>query len=178
MGGVRTDLSGRTSIAGLYAAGETACTGVHGANRLASNSLLEGVVYGERAGAAMREELRVSSAADPVQEESPNSPLSAEHVVERVHSVTGRYAGVVRDGRGTEQGLSMLESIANRLPQRDSRANCEAINIHQVATLILRSALARQESRGAHFRTDYPTHDDARFRKHSITSATAITFAE
>ncbi len=177
MGGVRTDLQGKTSISGLYAAGETACTGVHGANRLASNSLLEGVVYGARAGTAMREESRSATIADcKTSEPEPDNALSAAQVVERVHNVTGRYAGVVRDGEGMQQGLAMLSSFANRLPHPDSRANCEARNLHQAATLILRSALARLESRGAHYRTDCPTHDDVRFRKHSVVKRAEITF--
>jgi L-aspartate oxidase len=75
-----------------------------------------------------------------------------------------------------KQGVSMLESLVNRLPRPDSRANCEAINIHEAATLILRCALARQESRGAHFRTDFPMRDDAGFRKHSIVGRFAIRY--
>jgi L-aspartate oxidase len=180
MGGVKTDLGGCTSIPGLYAAGETACTGVHGANRLASNSLLEGLVFGARAGERMRSDpavgTNVKSCPVPERTHYPNAPLTADQLSTAVHNVMARSAGVVRDDHGMKQGVSMLESLVNRLPRPDSRANCEAINIHEAATLILRCALARQESRGAHFRTDFPMRDDAGFRKHSIVGRFAIRY--
>jgi L-aspartate oxidase len=172
MGGVRTDLHGRSSIPGLFAAGETACTGVHGANRLASNSLLEGLVFGARTGERMRESFKSGSAGlgCPVPERPAvlNAPVTADHLRLVVHNIMARCAGVVRDGDGLRQGLMMLETLVNRLPPARSRANCEAINIHEAATLIVRAAAAREESRGAHFRTDFPQHDDARFKGHSV----------
>jgi L-aspartate oxidase len=124
----------------------------------------------------MREEIRTTPTVQFERLAENNQPLTALKIVAAVHNITGRYAGVVRNGAGMQQGLAMLETIANRLPAPDSRRNCEAANIQQVATLILRSALARTESRGAHFRTDFPEHDDTRFRKHSILHRHRVTF--
>jgi L-aspartate oxidase len=180
MGGVQTDLFGRTNVRGLYAAGETACTGVHGANRLASNSLLEGVVYGARAGECMREEMR-SIAQDPlekkIEQNIKDQPEKAEQAIRVIQNVMWRHAGVVRDGAGLQEAMTMIAALRDRLPPPVSRRSCEAINIQQAAWLIVRSAIARKESRGAHFRTDFPTHDDANFRKHSIVREEKITFA-
>jgi L-aspartate oxidase len=182
MGGVKTDLFGQTSIPGLYAAGETACTGVHGANRLASNSLLEGVVFGARAGEHMRANFRPELEIEtcPISERFnfPNAPLTAGNLRTTVHNVMARYGGVLREGNGLRQGLMMMETLANRLPRSNSRINCEAINVHEAATLILRSALAREESRGAHYRTDFPEHDDAHFKKHSVLHNHSVHFEE
>ena len=138
MGGVSTDLDGGTSLPGLFAAGEVACTGVHGANRLASNSLLEGCVFGARAGRAM-------IGATPTKRASatcPNfPPLCAEE--ERVREITSTYCGIVRHGEGLRQAIAALDA----LPQG---------NMAVTAGLIARCALRREESRGAHFRADFP----------------------
>jgi len=129
MGGVVTDLDGRTELSGLYAAGECACTGVHGANRLASNSMLECLVFGRRAAVAAAEsEL-------PRRLDAPAQPIAPPPVTAELRYAMWRDAGLVRDGSGL-QGLV-------RSP-------------HPVARLIARSALARRESRGGHFRTDFP----------------------
>ena len=180
MGGVRTDLDGRTSLPGLYAAGEVACTGVHGANRLASNSLLEGLVYGARAGRAMRAELRsapVSSAdANGTTALNGEAAKAAEEAIQLVRTLMWREVGIVRIGSGLRRAIKELESLCCRLPQPNCRRCCEARNLYQAALLIARSALAREESRGAHYRTDYPAHNDARFRKHSVVSGDKIRF--
>jgi L-aspartate oxidase len=179
MGGVRTELHGRTSLAGLYAAGETACTGVHGANRLASNSLLEGLVFGARAGQAMREELKhdhskaaTAASGDP----SSNASVDAEQVIRDIQQLAWSKVGIVRSRQGLTDAVHRLEATAERLPTSCSRRSCEARNLHTTASLIARSALARLESRGAHYRTDYPAHDDVRFKKHSIVSEKAVRF--
>jgi L-aspartate oxidase len=171
MGGVRTDLNGKSSLPGLYAAGEAACTGVHGANRLASNSLLEGVVFGARAGITMRHEkadaVSARSQVAPDETEHPND----EHIDDLLRSIRNlmwRDAGVVRMGSHMRHAIQELEAMKARLPRPWCRRSCEVINIHQIALLIARSALAREESRGAHYREDFPIHDDAKFRKHSI----------
>jgi L-aspartate oxidase len=178
MGGVRTDLHGRTTIAGLYAAGETACTGVHGANRLASNSLLEGVVFGARAGERMREEIKTKNA--PISQISPatgkDDPEKAEQSIRTIQNVMWRQAGVVRTGAGLQEAQSMLGAVGDRLPAAVSRRSCEARNIFQAASLIVRSALARKESRGAHYRTDFPAVDDEHFQKHSVVRKDKISF--
>jgi len=179
MGGVRTDLLARTNLAGLYAAGETACTGVHGANRLASNSLLEGLVFGERAGVTMREELgsRVKDAApSPAAKISGNAQVDAEPFIQEIQQLMWNHAGIVRTRQGMTEALEKLESMASRVPAAVSRRQCEAGNLHTAAILITRSALARKESRGAHYRTDYPMHDDVKFKNHSIVTPNSVRF--
>ena len=179
MGGVRADLEGRTSLPGLYAAGETACTGVHGANRLASNSLLEGLVFGARAGHAMREELKESRPANghlSAQPAAGDSSTEVEKFISSVQELMWNKAGIVRTRQGLSDAIHSLQAVAERLPVPASRRNCEARNIHSNAQLIARSALARLESRGAHYRTDYPAHDDAKFKKHSIVTAKGVRF--
>jgi len=178
MGGVRTDLNGQTSIPGLYAAGEVACTGVHGANRLASNSLLEGLVYGARAAQNMREHLKTPSQHPSVANakaaigNNGQSP-ETEKFIAKVQSLMWQYVGVVRDGKGLRQVVSELSAL--QPPAGDRRA-CEAANILQAGLLIARSALAREESRGAHYRLDFPLKNDAKFHKHSVVSGEKIAF--
>src|SRR5215471_989318 len=139
MGGVLTDLAGRTVLGGLYAAGEVASTGVHGANRLASNSLLEALVFGGRAALAMREE-RMRSTRQSAPPQSPRSPASTQ----AIRDITWRYAGIVRNAGELKTGLKLLSEI-----RQDS-------NLLTVARIIHQSALAREESRGAHYREDFP----------------------
>jgi L-aspartate oxidase len=162
MGGVRTDLGGRTNIPRLYAAGEAACTGVHGANRLASNSLLEGVVFGARAGRAMLEwataPLRASGKA-------PNSHRS-DATAEEIRALAWEHCGIVRDAAGLQAACRRLEE-ADRPGAAASPQSAEVENMRLVALLIARCALAREESRGAHFRRDYPGKQRA-FERHSI----------
>jgi len=162
MGGVRTDLEGRTSVARLFAAGEAACTGVHGANRLASNSLLEGLVFGARAGRAMRE------AREPAKVGQALPPAFGVGGLPRqeIQRIAWEKCGIVRDGDGLRTACAALdrtESVA--APFTPERA--EARNMQQVALLIARGALAREESRGAHFRTDFPEKRAAR-GEHSV----------
>jgi len=178
MGGVRTDMDGRTSLAGLYAAGETACTGVHGANRLASNSLLEGLVFGARAGHAMREELSkaVKAGDPPPQPQAAGADGDAETLIAEMQQIMWNKVGIVRSRQTLTEALRYLESAAERLPGMDSRRHCEARNLHTAALLITRSALARMESRGAHYRIDYPAHDDAKFKKHSVLTEKGVRF--
>ncbi len=178
MGGVRTDMEGRTNLPGLYAAGEVACTGVHGANRLASNSLLEGLVFGARAGKAMRSDLRESSPATTQAEQGNRRGIRATTatLVSRIQELMWREAGIVRSGPGLTHAIAELEKLLPCLPPVNSRPACEACNLHQTALLIARSALARQESRGAHYRTDFPFRDDARYRKHTIVQGENVRF--
>jgi L-aspartate oxidase len=181
MGGVRTDLDGRATIAGLYAAGEAAATGVHGANRLASNSLLEGLVFGARAGQAMRNELRQTtqpSVANAVPVRSgAASDESHEETIREIQDLMWKDVGIIRDGVGLKRAILHLDEIAARVSNPQTRRAHEAQNLHLAGLLVARSALKREESRGAHYRTDYPDHDDARFRKHSILQNSSIRFA-
>jgi len=180
MGGVRTDLDGRCSLAGLYAAGEAAATGVHGANRLASNSLLEGLVFGARAGKSMRCELRKPPAtvSDTPRSAYSNGPVEAgiEDVVREMQDLMWRDVGIVRTGAGLRQAIEHLGKLASRVAHPGTRRGYEARNIHTAGLLVACSALAREESRGAHYRTDFPAHNDARFLKHSVAKGDSIRF--
>jgi L-aspartate oxidase len=176
MGGIRTDLMGRTAVKGLYAAGEVACTGVHGANRLASNSLLEGLVFGARAAKAMIED---DLALVPVEVDVPaglppdtgDIALVANHVRALRHAMWAD-GGLLRSASSLENGLTAqaeCETALSHLERQGKRSRqlFEAQCMASVARAILCSALARQESRGAHFRNDYPHRDDKSFEKHS-----------
>jgi L-aspartate oxidase len=181
MGGVRTDLVGKSSVAGLYAAGEAAATGVHGANRLASNSLLEGVVYGARAGMAMRKELkppRANSGRTPRAANS-NGPVDAglEDVIGQIQDLMWNNVGIVRTRKGMQDAIQKLQELSPKVANPHTRRAYEAANLHLAATLVSRSALAREESRGAHYRIDYPDHDDKKFLKHSVVKGEKVLFA-
>jgi len=157
MGGVRSDLEGRSTVPGLYAAGEVACTGVHGANRLASNSLLEAVVFGLRAGRTMS-----SHAQDCISGNAVRPLLLVPDTVERhIRDLTWEHCGIVRDREGLESAILTLNRAEWRLAATPTLAATELRNIHQVASLIARCALWREESRGAHFRTDFPEKSPA-----------------
>jgi L-aspartate oxidase len=161
MGGVRTDLDGRSTIARLFAAGEVASTGVHGANRLASNSLLEGVVFGARAGRAMRETLSGNALESG---RAPESAMPAARAGE-IRRLAWDSCGIVRNGTELAAACARLEQdAAGNASGADALA---ARNLREVVRLIARAGLARLESRGAHYRTDYPAKSAA-FQKHSI----------
>ncbi|HLJ14112.1 MAG TPA: L-aspartate oxidase [Bryobacteraceae bacterium] len=171
MGGVRTDLEGRTSLPRLYAAGEAACTGVHGANRLASNSLLEGVVFGARAGRAMLECSKLpftegSSFAARTAEAEMRFPAISE---QELRSLAWRDCGILRSGTALEKALQMLEALPLVRCPEAKRGHYELRNIHVVCSLIARCALAREESRGGHYRSDFP-EKRPEFQKHSVVS--------
>ena len=175
MGGVRTDLSGRSSVRGLYAAGEAACTGVHGANRLASNSLLEGLVFGARAAEAMvtdyNPQTPLAQRLDlPSGDDGPSESLRGE-----IQEMMWRQAGIIRNGEGLQQLLHSLERLQDLLPTPRSRASAEVGNIHVTALAIAKCALAREESRGAHYRTDFPDRKES-FRAHSVLNKEEIAF--
>jgi L-aspartate oxidase len=181
MGGVATDLDGRTSLDSLYAAGEAACTGVHGANRLASNSLLEGLVFGARAAAAMLTDhsghSSVSGKIAAGKKGATQAPEpEAEALIQAVQKIMWNDVGIVRDGKRLASAISHLERLEDSMPALTSRRSWEARNILTTALVIARSAQARLESRGAHYRTDYPTHNDAKFLKHSVLVGKTVRF--
>jgi len=186
MGGIRTDLDGRTTLAGLYAAGEAACTGVHGANRLASNSLLEGLVFGARAAKAMladpSHERTVGTSTTP-----QTTPLtredeaSVEALIGQLQSTMWRTAGLLRDEQALRAGLNERDAIETSLARitqqnKSNRRIFEAQSLLTVSRAILLSSLARTESRGAHYRNDFPRRDDENFNKHSIGTGSQIRF--
>ncbi len=170
MGGVRTDVDGRASLKRLYAAGEAACTGVHGANRLASNSLLEGLVFGARAAEAMREEPEAAVSSTSDAQLAGNSAPASDNLLRSLQQMMWQKAGLLRDAKGLNAAAATLEQIRAQLPPATDRATLELRNLHAVAELIVTSALAREESRGAHYRNDFPRKDDERFQKHSVIS--------
>jgi len=180
MGGVKTDLYGRTTLPGLYAAGEAAGTGVHGANRLASNSLLEGLVFGARAGRKMRDELKIARSTSKGSPSAAYSngpvPVPVENAIARLQEVMWKDAGIVRTASGLKRALRELEEIEAQMSRPHSRREFEARNLHIAGLLVARSALAREESRGAHYRTDFPDHNDAKFLKHSIVASDKVRF--
>ena len=170
MGGVRTDLWGRTTVPGLYAAGEVACTGVHGANRLASNSLLEGLVFGARAGEAAagdNSQVKVESSKQVGGiESSGRNPQSAiaTAVRKRVRRVMWERVGILRDVNALRRAIAEFDQISRSTLSTSSR------NFVTLASLVAKAALWREESRGGHFRTDFPDQREE-FRVHSIQHA-------
>ena len=162
MGGIRTDLFGRTDLPGLFAAGETACTGVHGANRLASNSLLEAVVFGARAGRAMSDIRSVS-----VKNATVEPVLIPEISESDLRNLTWNGCGILRDKVGLTAVLTELEGRSLKPCTTVARPEVELRNMHQLGWLIARAALAREESRGGHFRQDFPQKSPV-LAKHSL----------
>ncbi|MBK9156018.1 MAG: L-aspartate oxidase [Chloracidobacterium sp.] len=168
MGGVRTDLWGRSTLPGLYAAGEVTCTGVHGANRLASNSLLEGLVFGARAGEAAAKdnvEFRISNFEAGKSENvsavgDPRLSISTA-VKKRVKRAMWERVGILRDEESLQRAITEFEQIAASNLSTSSR------NFVTLALLIARAALWREESRGGHYRTDFPEPSED-WKVHSI----------
>lgn len=179
MGGVRADVDGRTSLPRLYAAGEAACTGVHGANRLASNSLLEGLVFGARAAKFMLEESEIAPGVDG-RDLAPglHSGALVDAQRARLQSLMWRQAGLLRDRDGLRSAAGELAEIGERLPVALERPAIELKNLHSVASLIVEAALGREESRGAHFRNDFPRRDDLHYRKHSVIREGKLSWAD
>jgi L-aspartate oxidase len=185
MGGVKTDLWGRTSLPGLYAAGETAATGVHGANRLASNSLLEGLVFGARASQAMKQDVPAgkrlpgalpgspaplpgnSSAPQKEAAKHTGKPLPPCAMLEKIRDVMWREVGIMRSGKELTDAIKQLQSIELPKSEKRGRSAHELRNLLTLALLMAQSALAREESRGSHYRSDFAYRNDEDFSKHS-----------
>jgi L-aspartate oxidase len=193
MGGVETDIWGRTSLPGLFAAGETACTGVHGANRLASNSLLEGLVFGARAAEAMLKPAEAAplretdgwrlgspvASAGSSQSRTRSAPASGLELpdsleeTENIRALMWRAAGLFRTRQGLSEAVERLDRCYRERRDGMNRSTSAAaawkgFNLLTVARLIARAALRREESRGGHFREDFPRRDDLNWRVHLV----------
>jgi L-aspartate oxidase len=189
MGGIRTDLDGETNIPGLLACGECACTGVHGANRLASNSMLEGLVFGirtvqaairmKKAPTPPRETLSILGSS-PVSHHTTNGttkPPQNTDVIEeartQLQETMWQFAGLVRSRQGLDQALKTLDALEAEFGHPNAAAGAwreaiELANMICVSRLVVLAALAREESRGAHFRTDFPQTDDQHWQHHIL----------
>lgn len=188
VGGIEVDREGRTTVPGLYAVGEVASSGLHGANRIGSNSLLEGLVLGEvvgqhvsgKAGAASS--LPAGSFHRSVRKEARSVHLDLEDVAYSVRSLMGRLLGVERNAEGLEEAVSRLAGWARYLFsfEFDSPRAFEVANVVTVARLMAESAYARTETRGTHYRTDHPERNDAAWRVHTrivkVDAAAEMTF--
>jgi L-aspartate oxidase len=182
MGGVRTNLNAETSIPGLFAAGEVACNGVHGANRLASNSLLEGLVFGARAASTMlayependairpaRKASRSASyrALDPTEGDTKRKDQSGwQELRRKIQKLSWEHFGLLRSQTGIEEGLLKLKQIARFSPS--NLEELELLNLLDCSTLMGSFALQRQESRGSHFRLDFPSSNPKWDGHHSV----------
>jgi L-aspartate oxidase len=192
MGGVKTDLKGRTSLPGLYAAGETAATGVHGANRLASNSLLEGLVFGALAGQAMIKDAPAGKRKGQALAGSPaplpgNSSATQKEAAKngtvknggakpasagcatltKIRDLMWSNVGIMRTGKELAEAIKQLEAVEHPKCEKSGRSGYELRNLHTLALVMTRAALAREESRGSHYRSDFPFRNDEDFTKHS-----------
>lgn len=175
MGGIKTDLEGRTNIPGLWAAGEAMSSGVHGANRLASNSLLEGVVFGHRAAMsaiAFRDAAKniPSSVADKSVKTKSRNMVTAKEINKFkgfIKNIMWKDAGIVRNGHDLEQAIIELDKLSEKFDvEPENKDEAELINMTLVGKLIAQASLDRKESRGAHYRTDCPQKDDKSWKRH------------
>ncbi|MFE7567805.1 L-aspartate oxidase [Streptomyces sp. NPDC057539] len=189
-GGVRTDLRGRTTVPGLYACGEVACTGVHGANRLASNSLLEGLVFAERIAADIAAGGTADSTADGTADPAPPPvepsattvplPLIAPEARAGIQRIMSEGAGVLRSAGSLGTAAAALEAVYEQAQDHDGPGKAavpgveswETSNLLCVARVLVAAALEREETRGCHWREDRPERDDADWARHLVITLT------
>jgi L-aspartate oxidase len=176
IGGVTVDAEGRTTLPGLWAAGEVTSSGLHGANRLASNSLLEGLVFGASCGrgaAALAAQQPDNFTALPLSsrfEPETNGTLDVADITNSLRSLMVRQMGVTRGRAGLEQAQNDVDFWCRYVLPRefDARAGWELQNLLTIARLMIHSALVREESRGVHFRSDFANRDDEHWRRHVV----------
>ncbi|MGH8774258.1 MAG: L-aspartate oxidase [Jiangellaceae bacterium] len=167
-GGIRTDLRGRSTLTGLYACGEVSCTGVHGANRLASNSLLEGLVFGHRIAGDLAEALPPQ--AQPV-ERAGAAGLIAPDARLFVQGAMTAGAGVVRTASSLATAADCITGLVDERSTEDPTTEAwETANLHAVAATLIRHATLREETRGGHWREDHPDRDDEQWRGHLVSA--------
>jgi len=188
MGGVRVDTYGRTNVSGLYAVGEVACTGVHGANRLASNSLLEGLVYGVRIADYLAKTTQDQRATHVVlseqrgvsytssQKEILLSGNAVEHTAQAIRAdlrqIMWHYVSLCRDEQGLLQARQSVQELRRSMTSIDAvektQQELETLNMLRVAELVIAAALQRHESRGSHWRSDYQATDETLATRHFV----------
>jgi L-aspartate oxidase len=177
IGGVRVDAHGRTTLPGLWAAGEVTSSGLHGANRLASNSLLEGLVYGTACGqgagesaASMTDTFVVPPVQAEFQPETGGPALDIADLTNSLRSLMVRGMGITRNREGLAEAESSVSFWCRYALRREftTRAGWELQNLLTIARLMIWSALQRTESRGVHFRSDYPNRDDAHWQRQLV----------
>jgi L-aspartate oxidase len=178
-GGVRTDARGRTSLSGLYACGEVALTGLHGANRLASNSLLEALVFAERTAGAVREALAARREGPPIPHWEPGAAreshetVTLDHTWDETRRLMWDYVGIVRTSERLRLASRRMRAIRQEVEERYwhyhlSSDLIELRNIALVGELVIRCATRRRESRGLHYNVDFPERDDAHWRRDTL----------
>jgi L-aspartate oxidase len=165
-GGIGTDLNGQTSVPGLYACGEAACTGVHGANRLASNSLLEGLVFGRRIAADITSGVRPGAPLPELGVDVRGAGVAAAGIRRTLQQAMSADAGVLRDAAGLSHAAVTLQKLAGQRSSDPRTESWEATNLLTVATALVAAAGRRQETRGTHWREDHPDRDDDRWLGH------------
>jgi L-aspartate oxidase len=173
MGGVQTDLNGETTTKRLFACGEASCTGVHGANRLASNSLSEAVVYGHRISECIKKlsELPAVRSFTVSSDRRQHRQFNTREQRVKLQKLMLRHVSVVRHEKGLKKALEELERMEKYYDyQPNEREAFEFLNLLTAAVLTTKAALMREESRGGHFRSDFPNKDDLIWRKHLIQS--------
>ena len=175
MGGIHADVHGRTKIKGLFACGECACNGIHGANRLASNSLLEGLVFGRLIGIQADEILRGAKRSVEISDIVNSTGRKAMDfdkwaAIADIQNTMTEFVGIRRDKNGLTRALDKIRDYGEKI--RDMKntapADFELQNVQLLSKLVIESALEREESRGAHFRSDFDKTDDINWKKHII----------
>jgi L-aspartate oxidase len=172
-GGISTDLLGESSVPNLFACGESACTGVHGANRLASNSLLEGLVFGRRIADNIVERLDEPRPPTAAVAQPAAGTLLDDRSRPAVQRLMSQHVGVLRDLKGLDAAERELAELAEGASAQPSTENWEATNLLTVATALVHAARRREETRGSHWRDDFPDRDDENWRGHLDTTMQA-----